>query len=175
MPESEKTAAETALATAEAAATLAANTAATAAAEAEQAAAAAAAVAAAEKTAEAEKAAAAEPEKATATEGVSVVLDATVADDTAAPALNELKENTDYDPDKYRDATRSYIAYWLLGLLTIVVIFSFTALVVINKGTVTFAELKSLLELLLGPIVALVSAATGFYFGSQQSTNAKKP
>jgi cobalamin biosynthesis Mg chelatase CobN len=129
--------------------------------------------------AEAEKAAAAaekaaEAEKLAAARGVSEVLDATVADDTAAPALSELEENT-YDPDKYRDTTRSYIAYWLLGLLTIVVIFSFIALVIINKGTVIFADLKSLLELLLGPIVALVSAATGFYFGSQQSTNAKKP
>jgi hypothetical protein len=33
----------------------------------------------------------------------------------------------------------------------------------------TFDELKTLVELLLGPLVALVSAATGFYFGAQSA------
>lgn len=100
------------------------------------------------------------------------VLDATVSADEEAPALRRYTENS-YDPDKSRDTTRSLIAYWLLGLLTAVVVFSFAALLLV--GPLNFEHLKSLLELLLGPIVALVSAATGFYFGSQQSSNSKRP
>jgi hypothetical protein len=37
-----------------------------------------------------------------------------------------------------------------------------------------FENLKSILELVLGPIVALVSAATGFYFGAQQAGKARQ-
>ncbi len=116
------------------------------------------------------------PEDALAGGEVSEVLDATVDQALAAPVLSQARVDPSYDPDKYRDATRSYIAYWLLGLLTAVVVFSFGALLFFKKDTLTFIDLKSLLELLLGPIVALVSAATGFYFGSQQQGNGgKKP
>jgi hypothetical protein len=98
--------------------------------------------------------------------GITETLDATVPDDASAPSFEQLVESR-YDPDKSRDETRSYIAYWLLLLLTMVVVAAFTMLFAVHAAT--FENLKSVLELILGPIVALVSAATGFYFGSQQS------
>ena len=102
--------------------------------------------------------------------GISETLDATVAEGASAPAF-ETPGEKGYDPGKYQDTTRSYIAYWLLFLLTLLVLGGFGMLFAINA--VTFENLKSILELIFGPIVALVSAATGFYFGAQQP--GKKP
>ena len=97
--------------------------------------------------------------------GISEILDATVAEGDSAPAF-ETPGEKHYDAAKYQDTTRSYIAYWLLFLLTLLVLGGFGT--VFAVATVTFENLKSILELIFGPIVALVSAATGFYFGAQQ-------
>lgn len=104
---------------------------------------------------------------------IEETLDATVDPGKPAPGLSTPEIRGDYDPGRYQDATRSYIAYWLLGLLTLMVAGGFGMLLIVP--TVTFENLKSILELVFGPIVALVSAATGFYFGAQQSATGKKP
>lgn len=96
---------------------------------------------------------------------IQETLEATVTANAAAPALESPSESG-YDPLRYQDATRSYIAYWLLSLLTIMVVGGFAMLFAVPS--MTFENLKSILELVFGPIVALVSAATGFYFGAHQ-------
>lgn len=103
------------------------------------------------------------------------VLDATLSTGSTAPTLSAPSTER-YDPEKSRDKTRTYIAYWLLSLLTILLLSSFGLLLAIAGSTskVTFEQLKSLVELLLGPLIALVSAATGFYFGSQTARAAPK-
>lgn len=96
------------------------------------------------------------------------VLDATISDpDMDAPALSEPSSKR-YDPDEFRDQARKRITYWLLALLTVLFVGAFLSLFLI-QGEPTFEQLKTLLELLLGPLVALVSAATGFYFGAQSA------
>src|SRR5882757_1245188 len=96
------------------------------------------------------------------------VLDATVPDpDQPAPGLNSPKIKA-YDPDEFRDQARKRITYWLLGLLTLLVTYAFGGLFLIENKP-SFEHLKSLVEMLLGPLIALVSAATGFYFGAQSS------
>ena len=93
------------------------------------------------------------------------VLDATVPDpNEAAPGL-DTPISKSYDPEQFRDQARKRITYWLLVLLTLLVTYAFVGLFIIEKPT--FDHLKNLVEMLLGPIVALVSAATGFYFGAQ--------
>lgn len=104
---------------------------------------------------------------------IQETLDATVGAGKPAPGLSTPEVTGNYDPGRYQDATRSYIAYWLLGLLTLMVVGGFGMLLVVP--TVTFDDLKGILELVFGPIVALVSAATGFYFGAQQPGAGKKP
>lgn len=74
-----------------------------------------------------------------------------------------------YDPRPQEDAARRRIAYILLVLLGIVVVW---ALVAITFYLPTSDEAKieyvtDVLQIILGPIIALVSAATGFYFGSK--------
>ncbi len=96
------------------------------------------------------------------------VLDATVPDpNQPAPDFNSPRSKA-YDPDEFRDQARKRITYWLLALLTLLVTYAFGGLFLI-EGKPSFDHLKSLVEMLLGPLIALVSAATGFYFGAQSS------
>lgn len=102
------------------------------------------------------------------------VLDATVPDpNEPAPGLDQPKSKS-YDPEQFRDQARKRITYWLLVLLTLLVIFAFVGLFLI-EGKPTFEHLKNLVEMLLGPIIALVSAATGFYFGAQSGIKKDAP
>lgn len=73
-----------------------------------------------------------------------------------------------YDPEPGRDQARLWITLWLLGLLTLLVLVTFAALVLI-PGVLTFENLKNILEILLSPLIVLVSAATGFYFGAKSA------
>jgi hypothetical protein len=97
-------------------------------------------------------------------QGDEETLDATLAAEVSAPKLAEYKSVT-YNPDKARDEARARITYWLLGLLTLLVIGSFVSVFNLDKNP-TFENIKALLEVILGPVIALVSAATGFYFGA---------
>ncbi len=95
-------------------------------------------------------------------------LDATISDpNVSAPNLTG-PSSRPYDPDEFRDQARKRITYWLLALLTTLFIGAFTSLFCLDTKP-TFDHLKSLLEVLLGPLVTLVSAATGFYFGAQSA------
>jgi hypothetical protein len=105
---------------------------------------------------------------------VDEVLDATVSDpNQAAPGLFTPGSRA-YDPDEFRDQARKRITYWLLALLTLLVTYAFFGLFSI-EGRPTFEHLKTLVEMLLGPLIALVSAATGFYFGAQSGDKKLKP
>jgi len=101
------------------------------------------------------------------------ILDATVPADVAAPSFTDLPSRR-FDPDEFRDQARKKITYWLLSLLTLLFAGAFVSLFFI-EGKLTFEHLKGLLEILLGPLVALVSAATGFYFGAQAGNRGNRP
>jgi hypothetical protein len=86
-------------------------------------------------------------------------------------------ELKDYDPRPQHDAARRYIAYWLLALLTTLIVCTFGGFVLficLSATKPTFTDFKSLVELVLTPLLTLVSAATGFYFGSQHSKSSAK-
>lgn len=62
--------------------------------------------------------------------------------------------------DKWREWIRAGLAFGLLLLLAAVVL-----IIVLNKSA---AEAKEFLGLLLAPLVGLVGAATGFYYGGKE-------
>jgi polyferredoxin len=96
------------------------------------------------------------------------ILDATIADpNVAAPVLQVLSEKP-YNEREFRDQARKRITYWMLALLSVLFVGSFVSLWFLSAAP-TFDQVKTVIELLLGPLVALVSAATGFYFGAQTS------
>ncbi|MGH6662554.1 MAG: hypothetical protein ACREB6_13525 [Rhodospirillales bacterium] len=69
-----------------------------------------------------------------------------------------------YDPEEDRERLRGVIAIIIVGLLVGIVIFSFVTL---WFKWVAVTDLKSVLELVLSPIVALVGSVTGFYYGGR--------
>ncbi|MEC8081194.1 MAG: hypothetical protein VXY99_05810 [Pseudomonadota bacterium] len=70
-----------------------------------------------------------------------------------------------HDSVKHIDNTRSTIAFLLIGLLFLVVIGIFL-LVLICRISI---EEMAAFGFMLSPIIALVSAATGFYYGQETS------
>ena len=70
-----------------------------------------------------------------------------------------------YDPRPHEDSARRAIAYLLIGLLWLLIS---GMLILVAFGTVSVADMKEF-AVVLGPVVALVSAATGFYYGTKSS------
>jgi hypothetical protein len=78
-----------------------------------------------------------------------------------------------YNSDKSRDKTRQTITLWLIGLLCVIVGLTFVAL--FARGASSgftddkfFAELKQILDVIVGPVITLLASAVGFYFGYKQ-------
>lgn len=71
-----------------------------------------------------------------------------------------------YDPRPQEDKARRTIAYLLIGLLWLVVSAMF---LLIAFESIKVADIKDF-AVVLGPVVTLVSAATGFYYGTKSTT-----
>lgn len=69
-----------------------------------------------------------------------------------------------YDPAKTREWTRVFLSGTLVFILAIVVI---APLIMLWGKWATITDLKELLTILVSPVVALVGAAVGFYFGEK--------
>lgn len=72
-------------------------------------------------------------------------------------------EGAPYDPKPYEDKARRIIAYALIALL-FVLIFGILGLVACK--VILLTDIKEF-AVILGPVVTLVSAATGFYYGTK--------
>lgn len=70
-----------------------------------------------------------------------------------------------WNSQKFEDQSRRTIAYMLIGLLTIIVS---SMLILLSTHSIELSQLREF-DVLLVPIVTLVSAATGFYYGSKNS------
>lgn len=84
------------------------------------------------------------------------------------PASSEegsLQIGEPYDPRPHEDAARRNIAYLLIGLLWLIVA---GCLLLISFGVIDMDHIKEF-SIILGPVVALVSAATGFYYGTKSN------
>jgi hypothetical protein len=91
--------------------------------------------------------------------------------DRSEPSQYEAIQVQPYDPRPVEDAARRHIAYILLGLL------GFAFLVpplVLFFQPCQFDNLMKLYQLIFTPLVALVSAATGFYFAQKGSPSGLK-
>jgi len=69
-----------------------------------------------------------------------------------------------YDPRPHEDQARRNIAYWLIGLLTLICLATFMTLWFTR---IPVEDVMKIVQILLGPVIALVSAATGFYYGTK--------
>lgn len=83
-------------------------------------------------------------------------------DSTPAPTP---QPGAPYDPRPHEDSARRNIAYLLIGLLWLIVGAMF---LLVSTGTMAVSEIKEL-SVVLGPVVTLVSAATGFYYSTKST------
>jgi len=86
-----------------------------------------------------------------------------LSSDTTRAPLTAPREGAPYDPRPFEDTARRYIAYALLALLALLLLLIFAFL---GMKIISVSDLKEF-NLILGPVVTLVSAATGFYYGTK--------
>ncbi len=67
---------------------------------------------------------------------------------------------------KQRENVREFLAKGLVWLLAATLAVGFLLIAFQHLTGVPPADIRTFFELIFGPLVALVSAATGFYFGS---------
>jgi hypothetical protein len=100
------------------------------------------------------------------------------ADGGGGDAPRDQLETRPYDYGKARDRTREIVTLWLIGVLCVIVVLAFVGLFARGMhhqfDEKFFAELKQVLDVLLGPVITLLSSAVGFYFGYQQGAASEK-
>jgi len=72
--------------------------------------------------------------------------------------------------DEKRESIRGKLASWLVGLLAILVIASVIP-IVMPFIDIDFTKFKDMLSITLTPVIGLVGAVTGFYFGEKSSAS----
>lgn len=88
--------------------------------------------------------------------------------ETPAPGPGPIVAELPYDPARDREIARRRLAFVLVGILGFTVFFSFITLWMVQFGLtdITVDNLVDVLNVLFAPLVALVGAATGFYYGA---------
>ncbi|MBY0498545.1 MAG: hypothetical protein K2P74_02860 [Nitrosomonas sp.] len=108
---------------------------------------------------------AASDEGTTSSNSLDFTKDEPVINQAPAPQVGDK-----YDPRPHEDGARRKIAYLLIGLLGFVVS---GMLILLGLSIISVNDIKEF-GVILNPIIALVSAATGFYYGTKSnSTNGK--
>ncbi|HUF23398.1 MAG TPA: hypothetical protein VMN81_04655 [Vicinamibacterales bacterium] len=98
-------------------------------------------------------------------------LDLTKDDATRSAGAPPPPATTPYDLAQDQETARATIAYILLSLLGLVIVVSFWLLWAKPDHA---GKLHELLQLVFAPLVALVGAATGYYFGAASAQQARK-
>jgi hypothetical protein len=94
--------------------------------------------------------------------------------DASSPSWLQTLKPEPYNEAKDQNQARRTIAYWLLGIMSLVVVLAFILLFTILAASTTSTSnrvehLITLMNVLFGPIITLVGSATGFYFGAQSA------
>lgn len=77
-----------------------------------------------------------------------------------------------FDKEHHRERWRGKVAAGLLGMLGFIIVGSFVSLW-FNWARQT--ELEALLTIIFAPVIGLVGAVTGFYYGAQSGTPDENP
>lgn len=88
-------------------------------------------------------------------------------------ASTDLSRDLSHDRRSQR-GMREIITVWLIALFFLVICLAFTAIFLDDDPGLLdkrFLHLKSLLDVIIGPVATLLSSAIGFYFGMQASHN----
>ncbi|WP_377808011.1 hypothetical protein ABNQ38_21750 [Azospirillum sp. A29] len=83
--------------------------------------------------------------------------------DSVSPIASPVPASYDSRPGE--DGARRYIAFSLIGILAVII---YEIFFMLHLGRIKVDEVKEF-GVILGPIITLVSAATGFYYGTKSS------
>jgi len=83
------------------------------------------------------------------------------------PSTRTIPEGGRYDPEPQRELIRGKIALRLLWMLAGVLLLAFISM----WFKMDTDALRTVLTIIFGPLVTLVSAATGFYYGSRSNSS----
>lgn len=97
----------------------------------------------------------------------SVEREVDLTTEEAEGALPEEAPVFELSPLERRERTRERLALILVLVLAGLVIVSVIAALLAHDDPERLGQLKDILSMILGPIVGLVGAVTGFYFGEQ--------
>lgn len=71
-----------------------------------------------------------------------------------------------WNPNKHLATSRRFIAHWLLAMLSGVLFVSWLSVIL---SLASFQDVQALMTIVFAPMIGLVGAATGFYFGEKSS------
>ena len=96
----------------------------------------------------------------------SDIIDLTQTEDSTGDVITVAGfEEKSYDPRPQEDSARRCIAYILLAILGGILAWTY---IILSFCPNSIDNIIKVLQIILGPIIALVSAATGFYYGSKR-------
>lgn len=95
------------------------------------------------------------------------LINLSAVDTLPASAPQAVPVTGSFDPERQREYIRGQIAQTLLWMLAGVLALTFISMWVGKDAEV----LKTVLTIMFAPLVTLVSAATGFYYGSRSSSS----
>ena len=84
----------------------------------------------------------------------------------SVPPKTEAPETLPYNPGPQRERMRGALALVLLALFGLVIVFATSALWL---QRIAIEDLKSFLEMIFTPLIALVGSVIGFYYGGKSS------
>lgn len=88
-----------------------------------------------------------------------------VTDEAVPPGGPPVPVTVPYDPTADQENVRGRIAYIILSMFTVMVLGALASS--IFSSETTWKQVAAALGLLLAPVVALVGAVTGFYYGEK--------
>jgi hypothetical protein len=71
-----------------------------------------------------------------------------------------------WNPGKHLATSRRFIAHWLLAMLSGILLISWLTVIL---SLAAFEDVQALMTIVFAPMIGLVGAATGFYFGEKSS------
>lgn len=104
---------------------------------------------------------------------INVSTDIRPAPPTALPGATDLpddrglaaRQERPYHPERERERIRGWLAVGLAGMIPVVLLISWGAFML---GGNSVEEVSDMLQATLAPLIGLVGAATGFYFGDRR-------
>ena len=93
------------------------------------------------------------------------------APDGELPGLLPPTAGEAWNPGRHLATSRRFIAHWLLAMLSGLLTLSWMSLLL---RLAAFEDVQALMTIVFAPLIGLVGAATGFYFGEKSSEDQRR-